>query len=71
MKLWGLFFAAVGAFSVCAGVCNWEWFMNARKARFIVKVFGRTGARIFYGLLGAGLIVLGVLGLTGVIVFQT
>ena len=71
MKLWGLFFLAVGVFSVCAGLFNWEWFMNARKARFVVRVFGTNGARIFYGLLGAGLIVLGVLGLTGVIVFQT
>jgi hypothetical protein len=35
--------------------------MNSRKARPFVQVFGRTGARVFYGLLGAGLVVGGAL----------
>ena len=63
----GLIFVAGGAFSILGAICNWEWFMNARKAKFIVKVFTRNGARIFYGLLGLALVILGVLGAIGAI----
>ncbi|MCK7480965.1 MAG: Imm17 family immunity protein [Candidatus Moduliflexus flocculans] len=33
--------------------------MNHPKARFFVKIPGRGGARIFYGVLGLALVVLG------------
>lgn len=46
---------------------DWDWFMNSRRARFFVKVFGRMGARIFYGLLGAAFVIFGLLTLFGVI----
>lgn len=49
-----------GIFSILGGVFNWNWFMNNRRARFFVKVFGRGGARIFYIILGVVLLVLGV-----------
>lgn len=67
MHWFGLFFIAAGLFSLCGAVCDWEWFMTHRKASFFVSVFGRIGARIFYALFGAGLAILGVLFLTGVI----
>jgi hypothetical protein len=35
--------------------------MNRRKARFLVNFLGRFGARIFYIVLGLGLIVLAVI----------
>jgi hypothetical protein len=41
--------------------------MSHRKAQFFVRLFGRAGARIFYGALGAALVVAGVLMATGVI----
>lgn len=63
----GLIFVAIGAFSITGAVCDWNWFMNARKARFMVKILTRNGARIFYGLLGLALVVLGVLMTFGVI----
>ncbi len=63
----GLIFIAAGAFSMLGAICNWEWFMNARKARFVVKILTRDGARIFYGALGLAIAVLGVLGTVGVI----
>ena len=63
----GLIIVAIGAFSITGAVCNWDWFMNARKARFMVRILTRNGARIFYGLLGVALVVLGVLMTTGVI----
>ena len=43
---------ACGLFSLVCAVMNWDWFMNDRKARFMIKLIGRTGARIFYGVLG-------------------
>lgn len=67
MNWFGLFFIAAGLFSVAGAVYDWDWFMNHRKARFFVAIFGRTGARIWYALLGAGLAVAGVLFLMGMI----
>ena len=32
---------------------DWDWYMNNRRARLIVAIVGRTGARIFYVGLGA------------------
>ena len=63
----GLLLIAGGAFSMLGAICNWDWFMNARKARFVVKIFTRGGARIFYGALGLAIAVLGVLDTVGVI----
>ena len=67
MHLWALFFIAAGIFSVCGGVFNWDWYMNLRKARTMVDLFGRNGARGFYIVLGGILVVFGVLAMTGVI----
>ncbi len=63
----GLFFVAIGLFAICAAVYNWDWFMNHRKARLFVALLSRTGARIFYMLLGGGLVTLGVLLMLGLI----
>jgi small neutral amino acid transporter SnatA (MarC family) len=41
-----------GIFSILGAVMNWDWFIESRKARLFVKLFGRTGCRIFYGILG-------------------
>jgi hypothetical protein len=67
MNLLSVFFVAAGIFSILGGACDWDWFMNARKARFMVTILSRSGARIFYCLLGLGLVVLGVLGTMGII----
>lgn len=48
---------ACGAFSICGGVFDWDWFMNNYKARPLVAIFGRTGARIFY--IALGIIIIG------------
>ena len=63
----GLLFVAAGAFSILGAVCDWDWFMNARKARSLAKLLTRNGARSFYGVLGLLLVVLGVLGATGIV----
>ncbi|MBL8797815.1 MAG: immunity 17 family protein [Planctomycetia bacterium] len=67
MNWYGLLFVAIGLFSATAAACDWEWFMTHYKARFFVSIFGRTGARIFYVLIGLGFVVLGVLFMLGII----
>ncbi len=49
----------LGAFSLFCAVMNFDWFMESRRARIFVGMFGRDGARIFYGLLGLALMGLG------------
>jgi Immunity protein 17 len=63
----GLFFMAAGGFSIVGAVQDWEWFLQSRKARLFVTLMGRKGARIFYGILGLALVVLGAAFLAGII----
>ena len=51
----GLFLVVAGLFSVVGAVFDWAWFMAARRARLLVAVLTRTGARVFYALLGGAL----------------
>lgn len=63
----GLFIVAAGLFSLAGGVYNWEWFMNHRKARFMSTILSRTGARIFYVILGLVLVGFGILITLGIV----
>ena len=45
--------AAVGVFTICGAVFDWDFFMENRRARLFVWMFGRNGARVFYALLGS------------------
>ncbi len=63
----GLFLVAAGIFSICGAAFDWDWFINSRKAAFFVAILGRNGARVFYGILGAALVVLGALMTLGVL----
>ena len=67
MNLFGLFFIASGLFSMAGAILNWDWFMNSRKARFMVRILTRNGARIFYGFLGLTLFIFGLLGTIGIV----
>jgi len=62
-----ILFMATGLLALCGATFNSDWFLNRRKTRAFVSLLGRTGARIFYGLLGGTLLVLGYLISTGVI----
>ena len=44
--------AIIGVIVICAAVCDWDWFFESSKAWVFVKLFGRNGARVFYGILG-------------------
>jgi hypothetical protein len=46
---------SIGLFTFAGGLFDWDWFMTQRRARLVVKVVGRTGARVFYILLGIGI----------------
>ncbi len=55
----------VGLLSVAASYFNWDWYFNNYRARFLVKIIGRRGARIFYTFLGLFLVGLGLSILLG------
>lgn len=54
-----IFIFGGGLFSIVSSICNFDFFFNSRRARLFVTIFGRNGARVFYILLGAFLIVVG------------
>ena len=51
---------ACGLFTLAGGIKNWDWFMSHPKARFMVGLLGRGGARVFYTILGLAITVSGV-----------
>jgi hypothetical protein len=55
----GLVLVAAGTFTVVGGAAGWEWFMNHPRVAFMAWLFGRTGARVFYIVLGLAVIALG------------
>jgi hypothetical protein len=56
---------AFGLFTVMAACCDWEFYMNHRKARIVIALMGRQGTRVFYGVIGSAMIVAGVLMAVG------
>ena len=46
-----------GIFAVCGAIFDPDWFFDDSKTRLFVRIFGRKGARIFYGALGFAVIV--------------
>jgi len=67
MNPFGLIVAAAGLFSICGAAFDWDFFFNSYRARPFVWLFGRSGARIFYVLLGAAAMVLGAVIAIGVL----
>ncbi len=53
--------ASVGVYCISAAWGNWEWFYNNWRARGFVKFLGRTGARIYYAVLGILFLAIGLL----------
>ena len=58
---------AAGLFAMAGGIFNWGFFINSRKARLWVRLFGQGGARIFYVVLGLAIAVVGALLAAGVL----
>jgi Immunity protein 17 len=71
MPRWvGLVAILAGGFGITCATFDWDWFMLAPKARFWVRILGRTGTRWFYGLLGSAFVVAGLLVAAGVLTLQ-
>lgn len=51
------FMIFAGLFSIFCAVKNYDWFIENRKAWIFLKLFGRTGTRIFYVILGVVVII--------------
>ena len=67
MNFAGLPLVLVGIVSLIGTICDLNWYMESRKARFMVDRLGRNKARIFYGVLSSIVGALGVLIMTNVI----
>lgn len=52
---------AAGGFSLLGAVNDWDWFFASYKAQRMVNLFGRKGARVVYGLIGAFIILIGIM----------
>ena len=62
-----LLILAGGVFCVFCAFMDYDWFMESRKAKAALWLLGRAGARMFYIVLGAVLIVVGVCLAFGVV----
>ena len=51
---------AGGLFAIAGAAFNWDWFMQDPKANVFVRLLGRTGARVFYIIVGVSAIFLGI-----------
>ena len=67
MNVIGLLVVAIGVFSSGTAIFDWDWVMNNRRARLLSNLITRPGARVVYGVLGVGAIVVGVLMTSGLI----
>jgi len=63
----GWLLVGAGVFSLAGALFNWQFFMNHRRARLVSKLLGQTGARLFYGVLGMVLAILGALAAAGIL----
>ncbi len=54
-----LILVPIGGFTVTCAALDLDFFMNHRKARLVAAILGRTGPRIFYGILGTGMALMG------------
>ncbi len=64
--VYGLILIAIGIFTILGAVLQWSFFIEHRKAQFFKKIFGETGMRIFYVVLGGFMLVAGSLVALGV-----
>lgn len=63
----GALFVFAGLFCIWGAFMNFDWFMNSSRAWLVVKILGRGGARIFYMVLGAVIVVAGILAMLGIL----
>lgn len=47
-----IIFLILGLLSISASIFNFKWFFTSENGKMFVKLFGRKGARVFYGIVG-------------------
>ena len=57
---WPLVGIAAGLFFLLGAILNWNWLCDPKGTRSAYSIFGRTGRRIAFGIVGAVLIIVGV-----------
>ncbi len=61
----GIVIILCGLFLLAACFFNWDWYFNVNKARMLIKLIGRTGARIVYGIFAVIFIIGGIAAMCG------
>lgn len=57
--LLGILVFGIGFVYIAAATFDLDFFINSFRGRFLVSLFGRKGARIFYFVVGSLLVVIG------------
>ena len=61
----GVITCLAGLLFIFGAASNNQFLLDLHKTRWVVNLWGRTGARVFVAIVGLGLIVLGVLIILG------
>lgn len=64
-EFFGFVFIGIGILLIVGVICNWDWILEGDGRVFNIawfsNVFGRTAARIIYGILGLLFILIGLI----------
>jgi hypothetical protein len=52
-----IIYLSAGIFALFGGIFNWDFLLNANKSKFLVAILTRTGARIFYIIIGLTILI--------------
>ncbi|PCH75691.1 MAG: hypothetical protein COB98_08505 [Flavobacteriaceae bacterium] len=62
-----ILFMLIGVFAIVASVLEWNFFFNSKKAQGLIAILGRKGTKIFYIVIGVGLLLVGFLDMMDII----
>ena len=68
--IYSILLTITGLFPIVVSLANWNFFFEHPIAKTFVNIFGRQGARIFYGFLGIGISLIGSLSIAGIITLE-
>jgi hypothetical protein len=63
----GVFLILIGIFVLAAIGFQWDWFLRIFRVEGVFELLGKTGATVFYIVLGLGAWTLGILMLFGIV----
>lgn len=62
-KVWPIMLGLIGLLLIIGVVLDWDWLCDPLYTRSMNSIFGRTGRRILFGLLGSIMVLVSVLRL--------